>query len=452
MNSTDVGASEKIAEHASSFHNIGLEPELIRQVKRVVLDFYCAAVTGSRTETSRRVYQYLRDAAGSGKYAVIGYPEGLPRLDSAFMNGTNAHCLDFDDGHSGGSIHPGAPVIPAVLAASWNASSTPGQFMSAVVLGYDVCLRIAKAMHPASRQRGFHNTPAAGIFGAAAASAFLYGATPAQMKDAIGIAGSFAGGLFAFLGTGSEVKRIHPGQAARDGLLSAELAMAGLTGPHNVLEGENGFFKAFAGAFSMEKLVEGLGEQFELMNVYFKPYPCCRHLHSSIDCIFEMKQLYSFDPKDISRVQIGVNRITSMHAHKQFQTLLDTQMSLPFSAAAALLSDHLNLQSFELASITPELTALCDKIDVVLDEQLEKDYPLKRGARIVVELANGDMLDHTVDNPLGEPSKPLTDEQLMAKFVNNCVPILGKEKTSRLAEAVMNLDHSLQFLHESLTD
>ena len=148
-------------------------------------------------------------------------------------------------------------------------------------------------MHPSSRKRGFHNTPVAGIFGATAAVCVLYGLEEEDIKNAFGVAASFAGGLFAFLGTGAEVKRIHPGQAARDALLAVELTVKGLSGPKFVLECENGVFQAFAGGdISIDRLFDGIGERYEIMNVYFKPYPCCRHLHSSVDAVYKLRNKY----------------------------------------------------------------------------------------------------------------------------------------------------------------
>jgi 2-methylcitrate dehydratase PrpD len=434
------------AEYVASFRDKQLPPEIIQQVKRALLDFYCAAVTGSQTETGQLLFQYLTSLHGNGSYKAIGFTGGLPRTDAAFMNGSSAHCLDFDDGHTQGSIHPGAVVMPAVLAASQKVRPTPRDFIAAIVIGYDVCLRIAAAMHPSSRQRGFHNTPTAGIFGAAAATAYLYGASKQQILDAFGIAGSFAGGTFAFLGTGSEVKRVHPGQAARDGLFATELAMAGLTGPHSILEGENGFFQAFAGRFSAEPLMRELGSRFEIMNIYFKPYPCCRHLHSSIDCIFEMKKAYPIQPGEIRRIHIGVNRLASLHNHTKCETLLDAQMSLPFSAAAALVYPYLNVQSFELAAVPDVLWQLCDAVEIHIDDAIEKAYPQQRGANVRIETLDGRVYEHFGDNPLGEPSTPLPYEQLLNKFMDNCSPSLGMEQAELVIKGIEHLEVSIDFL------
>jgi 2-methylcitrate dehydratase PrpD len=446
MDKTNAQMTRILAEHVDSFRRMQFQTEIVRQVKRALLDFYCAVVTGSQTETAKLLFQYLISVNGNGTYRTIGFPSGLSRTDAAFMNGTSAHCLDFDDGHTHGSMHPGAVVIPAVLAVSQKTRPSPQDFIKSIVIGYDVCLRIAASMHPASRHRGFHNTPAAGIFGAATAAAYLYGATIPQILDALGVAGSFAGGTFAFLGTGSEVKRIHPGQASRDGLMAAELAMAGLAGPHTILEDKNGFFHAFAGEFSAGRLMQELGVRFEIMDMYFKPYPCCRHLHSSIDCIYEMKKAFPIEPEHVKRIRIGVNQLTSLHDNKKCEKLLDAQLSLPFSAAAAVFYPHVNVRSFELSAVPKRVWQLCNLVDIYVDSEIDKSYPQQRGAKVQIETMDGNVYEHFVDNPLGEPSKPMPDEQLLNKFMDNCSPVIGMEQAKLLAHGIEHLETSIDFL------
>ncbi|UOF91152.1 MmgE/PrpD family protein [Fodinisporobacter ferrooxydans] len=447
MSRIDLDLTKILAEHVDMFHRIQLPSPVIHQVKRVLLDYLCAAVTGSQTEVSRLLYAYLLETEGEGEFRTIGFEKGLSKTNSAFLNGTNAHCLDFDDGHTQGSIHPGAVVIPAVLAAARHVKATPQQWIAAVVAGYDICLRISSAMHPASRNRGFHNTPVAGIFGAAAAASFLNGATVAQIQQAFGIAGSFCGGIFAFLGSGSEVKRLHPGQAARDGILAADLALRGMTGPDRVFEGKNGFFQAFAGGeFSTEHLLQNLASSFSIMEVYFKPYPCCRHLHAVVDAIQEIKRLYPIQADQVAKIKIGVYQTAAAHHHKQCKNLLDAQMSLPYAAAAALLFDRIHVHVFQPQYAPERLWEICRATEIYVDEEADRIYPRKRSARVELEMVDGKRFRHFVDNPLGEPAKPMGDEQLAAKFIDNCTPILGEQEVKKILQDVKHMDKNIDFL------
>src|SRR5690606_39131550 len=150
-----------------------------------------------------------------------------------------------------------------------------------------------------------------------------------------GIAGSFTSGLFSFLGSGSEMKRLHPGKAAKDAILAVKLAEHGISGPTDILENQNGVFKAFANNDIKEKnLLADLGNRFLIHEIYFKPYPCCRHLHSAIDAVYHLKEKSSLDINEIKSINVGVNEIAYLHRHKNCRTLLDAQMSLPHAIAS----------------------------------------------------------------------------------------------------------------------
>lgn len=423
----------ELARFTAGFGQVPLEDEHIQQVKKVLLDYYCAAITGTKTDVSRQVYGYLLKSSGPGNVCVVGRETGLSKENAAFANGTSAHCLDFDDGHSIGSIHSGVVVIPAVLSVAEEIEASPEDIMRAIIVGYEICLRISSTVHPASRKRGFHNTPTSGIFGAVAGAAYLYKFDAEQVAQAFGNAASFSSGLFAFLGSGSEIKRIHPGKAARDAITAVELVRFGVGGPTRVLEDPNGFFHAFAGdEVQADRIYRDLGSAFEIMNVYFKPYPCCRHLHSSIDAVYQIKKKTAIDPGQVQKVRIGVNRIAAAHDHCKFGSLLDAQMSIPYSIAGAILHDHLSLDIF--LTKTEELVRLSELVDVYVDEEAEESYPEKRMARVYIDLKDGSTLSAVVDHPLGEPNNPISDEDLEGKFISNCSSVIGQEKAQQWIE------------------
>ena len=437
MNKIEIEATQVLARFVTTFSKYKLSQKDYEKVGHILLDYYCAAITGAQTETSKLVYKYLLEVEGEGNINVIGGKRGLSVANAAFVNGTSAHCLDFDDGHTHGSIHPAAPIIPAIMAIAEEIDATSEDVIRAIIVGYEVCLRIASAIHPNSRKRGFHNTSIAGIFGATAAVSFLYKMDEAGIESALGVAASFAGGLFAFLGTGSEVKRIHPGQAARDGIHAAKLSLAGLTGPQHVLEGENGFFQAFAGYYNSERLVQGLGKQLEIYNVYFKPYPCCRHLHVIIDIIYEIKKNNKIELDQIEAIHIGVNHIAGMHNYTVCNTLLDTQMSMPYAVALALAYDGLNIELFNPLNTTPLIQGLLPKINIYIDEEIDNMYPAYRAGKVQIVTSNQEVYEHFSENPLGEPRKPLSEEQMKHKFLSNCTPILGEKRAHEVLMGIL---------------
>lgn len=442
--------TNELVDFILEFKKTKLKQEDIYQVKRAVLDFYCAAITGSQTDVSRRLYNYLTMQDGCEKVNVVGFEKKMSMENAAFLYGTSAHSLDFDDGHSGGSFHPGSVVIPAVISVSEELDSNSENIFKAIIIGYEIGIRISSTIHPSSRKSGFHNTPIAGIFGAVGAVSFLMNMDRTEILMAMGVAGSFASGLFAFLGSGSEIKRIHPGKAAKDAIIAANLVKHEISGPTDILENENGFFKAFAkNNINKENLLQGLGERFLIHDIYFKPYPCCRHLHSGIDAVYQLKEKNLIDISKIRKIKVGVNEIAYLHKHKNCNTLLDAQMSLPHAIASAFYYEQINIESFIPERIPDQIFQLSEIISIYVDKHAENQYPDKRISKVIVELEDGTEFIEQVDIPLGEPSNPLNDQQLRAKFINNCKGIIGESNAKQFIQNIdkWDLKSQNQFLY-----
>jgi 2-methylcitrate dehydratase PrpD len=317
----------------------------------------------------------------------------------------------------------------------------------------ELACRIAAAGHPATRNRHFHNTPLGGVFGAAAAACVLRGLTVAETANALGIAGSHAGGLFEFLGDSAEVKRFHPGKAARDGIAAADLAAAGLTGPTTVLEGTDGYFAAYAGqvgeAWFPERVRDGLGERWVLLDTYVKPYPCCRHVHGAIDGALALRREHGIDPAEIVAVRVETFAIAARHAGTDLDTVLQAQLSLPYTVAVALAHGAVTLTDFEAAARSDAaVRALMDRVVVTVDPEADAAYPTAgRPARTIVELTGGRVVNTWVQHPYGEPANPLSDDALEDKVRGLCEPVIGDLSTAALIAAVRRFDN-LGFLDD----
>jgi 2-methylcitrate dehydratase PrpD len=391
---------------------------------------------------SRSLMGYFEETDATRKVSVIGTPLRLSAQNAAFVNGANVHGLDFDDGFTQGSCHPAGPILPAVMAAAQQSGASDQAIVAAAVTGYDVMCRIAAAMHPASARRGFHNTPLAGVFGAAAAVCNLYRLDGTQTLHALGLAGSFSAGIREYLDEGAEIKRIHPGKAARDGLLCAELAKRGITGPTKVLEGRYGFFATHvdvaAGEVKWARLFEALGERYEITGAYFKPYPCCRHYHSCIDGIKDLRAQHGFAAGDVEHVHMGLYAVgVNGHDQKHVDSLLDAQMSAPVAAALALATGDVTCGSFLPETLDrPDVRALIERCDSVLDDECERIYPGVRSGYVQITLRGGKTVDTRIVSPRGEKENPLSDADLIAKFTGNCEPVIGGERAAHvLAQA-----------------
>jgi 2-methylcitrate dehydratase PrpD len=438
-----TGATARLAEHVAATRYEDLGSRVIQAFKRAFQDHLTCAIAGSAMPVSRALLEYFEESDATRHACVIGTQSRLSAQNAALVNGANTHGLDFDDGHTNGSAHPAGVVFPAVLAAAERYGSAPRDIIVAAVVGYDIMCRIAAAAHPATARRGWHNTAIAGVFGAAAAVSKLLALDALATRNALGLAGSFSGGIREYLDEGAEVKRIHPGKAARDGLLCAEFAKRGITGPSKVLEGRYGFGNVHAsGEMKWDRLVLGLGERYEIEHAYFKPYPCCRHYHSAIDAILALRETHRFTHDQVKHIDIGLYSVgVNGHDHKHCDNLLDAQMSAPVAAALAVVDAEIAAHRFLPDSLSrPEVRRLIDASDARIDPECERIYPGRRSGSVAIELIDGRRLEKRVLDPKGEGENPMTDDDLRRKFLTNCEPIAGHVKCNRLLEVIWDFE------------
>jgi len=443
MDHSEIGVSSTLASHAASTTYAGLPDDVLPAFKRALLDFLACAIAGSTMPVSNAMLSYFEENDASRAATVLGSGRKLSASNAAFVNGANAHGLDFDDGYMQAAAHPGAAVFPAVLARAEQLGSSAQDVITAIVIGYDVMLRIGAAIHPVAAQRGFHNTAIAGVFGAAAGVANLAKLDSKQTLNALGLAGSFASGIREYLDEGAEVKRIHPGKAARDGLLCAEFAARGITGPSKVLEGRYGLFHTHVDdQVRWERLLDGLGTRYEIASIYFKPYPSCRGTHALIEGIQGLRAQHGFSPKQDAHVELGGNAL-SIHAHdyKHHENVLDAQMSVPYTAALAVLYGDVTAQMFLPETMErPEVDALVQRVDAYVDDECERMYPAKRSAVVRIQLENGRKLEKRLVDPKGDLDNPMSDDDLARKLIGNCEPVIGKARCSSLLDQVRRFE------------
>lgn len=438
-----VGATARLAEHIAAARFEQLSAPVVHAAKRALLDFVTCAVSGSAMPVSKTLLSYYEENDATRVATVIGSAVRLSAPNAALVNGANTHGLDFDDGHTHASAHPAGAVFPAILAAAEQHGSSPREILLAAAMGYDVMIRIAAAMHPGSARRGWHNTAVAGVFGATAAVSVLLKLDATQARNALGLAGSHAGGIREFLDEGAEIKRLHPGKAARDGLLCAEFAKRGISGPSKVLEGRYGFFNVFvSGEVKWDRLFDGLGKRYEIESAYFKPYPCCRHYHSVVDGILALRQQHGFRAADVKHMDIGIYAVgVNGHDHKHCENLLDAQMSAPCAAALAVVDGGIAAQNFLPDSLArPEVQQLIAASDARLDAECESIYPGRRSGAVKITLNDGKTVEARVLDPKGEGENPMSDADLEQKFTVNCTPLLGEDKCKRLLATVWQFD------------
>ena len=246
----------------------------------------------------------------------------------------------------------------------------------------------------------------------------LRGLDERTLEQALGIAGSSAAGLFAFLHGGGEIKRLHPGHAAREGLFAVLLAERGMTGPVDVLESKDGFFAAYSSPdceFKLSREPGQPGAPLAITKCYLKPYACCRHLHSAIDGILEIKRTNNLDVDAVKQIDIGTYAIAAEHAHTGWRDMASAQMSFPFCASLAMTHGHADLDDFSEAGRADR--AVIDstaKVRIKVDPECEQIYPKARSARTVITTLDGRRFEQMIREPFGSSERPMPDDLVAA--------------------------------------
>ncbi len=440
-----MGITTDLARFGADVALPGLPPEVVGRARCLVLDLIGNIVRGRyETESAQPMLAAARALGlGAGHAGVFGDPCRWIPAGAAFLNGAFGHALDFDDTHAEASVHPGAVVIPAALAAGEMAGANGAEVLAGIVAGYEVSCRVALALPArAHYDRGFHPTATCGSFGAAVAAGRVLGLAADGIESALGIALSQTAGSLQFLANGAWTKRFQVGWSAMSGLVAATLAAEGFVGPQAALEGHFGFLRAYAPDPVPERAVQGLGRVFEIMRTGVKPYPSCRYGHAGIEAALALRADHRLRAEEIVSVtyglsQAGMRLIGEPPAQKADpHSVVDGQFSGPFVIACALVTGALEWDSYQHLR-TAEVRALMPKVHCVHDAAMEALGPMAGRLTIV---ARGETFAKVIAVPTGEPETFPGIGDLRAKFDALATPVLGTERTARLAEAVLTMD------------
>ena len=418
-------AAQTLGTYAAGLRFADLPPAVLRRAKECVIDTVAAAVFGHAAPAGRIMAQYV-SGLGGGACHVLGSGAAPVRAeDAALANGTLAHALELDSLRKpGAGVHPGAVLVPAALAVAQEQGLGGQALLTAIVAGCEVMFRVGKATRHSAEARGFHAPGLTGPFGAAIAAGHLLGLDASGMAQALGIAGSMGGGLlqFAAEGSGGMVKRLHLGRAAAGGISAAKLAQAGFTGPAGVLEGEFGFLNAYCAETDPAALTLGLGETFETLKICFKRYACHITAHTPVQAVVDLQALHGFVGADVADVLVeGTAKMAALHADQSPADTVAAQYSIAFCAAAALLHNPLDPETFTGAALEdPAVRALCRHVRV----QGSGGFASSWSTRTTVSLRDGRQFSLVLDDVPGMPSMPFDAAQLRGKFLA-LTPALG---------------------------
>lgn len=422
-------------------------PELRVLVSRVMRDQFSSQIGNSRLPWSRQVRAMIDAHHVPGASRVITSERTISAPDAAFINATYAHGFEYDEGHRPSNSHPGSCAVATAFAVGEEVGATLDEVIAAILMGYEVYARIGVLGAPDLMQRGFHPAAMLASFGAAAVTAKLRKFDPETTLHALAIALSHASGAAEYSSTGGSVKRVHPGIGVRGGMTAAALARAGITGPRAFLSGVKGFYKAF---LQREPATDAayrfsLSARFEILRGGYKRYCCCGANHAAIDIL----SAYAGRLDAIESVSLRIPRLANTmvgSANISAYTpgnIEQVQFSLPAQAAFALLGlgngyqSHLDYLDGKLDM--DRVRSAARKVKLVEAPEMDKQYPGKFVTEATVNFLDGRVETHFVENSLGTPDNPMTEEAHDAKFMELTSLVLGEDR----ARALLAILHAL---------
>lgn len=383
----------------------------------------------------------------SGLATVIGSPDGLPADMAAMVNGVLNHALDFDDTHAGSIVHVSAATVPAALAAGQEHGRNGRDVLHAIVLGNEVSVRVGRAAGGGFHARGFHPTGVCGIFGAVAAVARLMGASVPQTRNALGIAGSMAGGLLEFLADGSETKPVHPGWAAHAALNAVSFAVHGATGPRTVFEGTRGFFATYLHGelADLAGITDGLGHTWLTEEIAFKPYPACHYVHAPLDALTAIVREHGLAADDIESItaysnDTGIGLVLEPLEDKRTpRTAYDAKFSIPYAFGALMVHGHVGVETFTDEAIT-DRDVLAVAARVGYERRVYSERPDSFGGGVRVRTTDGRTFEHELRYQRGGPDNPMSEQDVVDKYRANASVALEARQVDELEKYILNLD------------
>ena len=443
-----MGVTQELARYCHGLKFQHLPEEVVDRVKYFFIDFIGVACRGSQEDSSQSMHRFIREMDHRRHGGVIiGTKERAAHLYSALANGTSAHAIEMDDVNNEASLHPGVVVFPAALATSEMVGGAGKKFIEAVVLGYEVMIRLGRALGAEnSYKRGFHPTGICGPFGSSVAASKLLGLREKGILDALGIAGSQAAGSMEYLAQGAWTKRFHPGWPAHSGMVAAQLAKKGFRGPTSIIEGRDGFLHSYSDGADETKVLEGVGSQYEILRTSVKPHGCCRYMQPPIDAILKIVKENDLPPEKVEKVRVGILRAGAPLIAEPLEekycprSIVDAQFSMPFGAAVAILYRKAGLGEFHLSKIRSEEVKRMMRVECVTDPDLEKTFPKQWCATAEILTKDGKRYFTKVEYCKGDPENPLSWDEVIEKFNDLSGRVLTRERRLKIVDQVKNFE------------
>ena len=454
----DAGAI--LADHMMSFPSGALADSTAARARLLTLDTIGAALAAVDADGVRQLRGVVRRWAGTPEAGIIGTGERAPATHAAMVNAAMARALEIDDVHEQGLTHATATMVPVALAVAARDESVTGEeLLTAIALGVDAGCRLSMApvtdlggqgYSPRSMSRTYQS----GVLAGSLVAARLARADRDTAYDTIGNAYSQCFGNLQGLAEGTLTVRVGQGVAAQLAIQAYELAAAGITGGREPLQGRYGWFQAFwGGRYDIGRLLDGLGERFEVESVSVKPYACCKYAHTAIAAALAIRSRPGFDPGAVERVLVDVYSADcwdllceplSLKADPEALAGPNgwslAQFSFPYTVACALARGGVTVGDLtDEARTDPAVVDLLGRVEMLMVDRTRGLAELPEPGHVVVEMADGTRLEETVARAVGHPDRPMSVDEQIDKF-RWCAAALGRRRVEAIAGAVLSLD------------
>ncbi len=406
-----------------------------REAVRSIVNWLGCTVGSCRHEAVDCALAAITPFSGPAQASVLGREEKVDILHASLLNGISSHVFDFDDTHLRTIIHPGGPVASALFALAEYMPVSGAELLHAFILGVEAECRIGNAVCPEHYEAGWHITGTAGVFGSAAASGRLLGLDEQQMTWALGIAGTQSAGLREMFGT--HCKSFHPGRAAQNGLAAALLAQKNFTSSNQVIEAKRGFANVMSTRHNYDEITEGLGKTFEVSLNSYKPFACGIVIHPSIEGCIQLKKEHGLTGAEVEKVELTVpHLVLELTGKRSPQVGLEGKFSVFHSCAVALLFGAAGEKQYsDVVVRDPKVIALRDRVQPTIDDRLRDDE-----CHVRLTLKDGRVLTKHVEHAIGSLERPMSDQDLEAKFHVLVDDVLGEEHASRLHKLAWSIE------------
>jgi 2-methylcitrate dehydratase PrpD len=418
MTTTTTGVTRQLALSLADLRFEDLPKEVVARTEELFLDWVSSAFAGRNARPVEALERFAQTMGPDGgpSEILVSRRRSSP-IFAALVNGASSHVVEQDDVHNESVFHPATVVFPSALAAAQQTGASGRDFIAASVVGYETGVRVGTFLGR-SHYQVFHTTGTAGTLAAAAAAAHLLGSDGETMLHALGSAGTQAAGLWEFLRDAADSKQLHTAKAAADGLLSAYVARDGLTGATSILEGQQGMAAGMSSDADPARLVEGLGERWAVLDTSFKFHASCRHTHPAADALLQAMEENRLTADQIARVHARVHQaaIDVLGPVTDPRTVHQAKFSMGFVLALVALYGRAGVDEFTGEALTdPEVRAFHDRVEMVLDPEVDAAYPARWIGFVDVETTDGRRLTSKVDVPKGDPGNPLSRAELEDK-------------------------------------